>query len=55
MSDEVITLINCARRSYQMPEPGAKAPALLVDAMLGNLARRLRWLGYDTEYPQRSA
>ena len=33
-----------------MPEMGAKAPALLIDAMLGTLARRLRWLGYDAEY-----
>jgi uncharacterized protein with PIN domain len=33
-----------------MPQPGAKAPALLIDAMLGVLARRLRWLGYDAEY-----
>ena len=33
-----------------MPEMGAKAPALLIDAMLGALARRLRWLGYDAEY-----
>jgi uncharacterized protein with PIN domain len=33
-----------------MAEPQAKAPALLVDAMLGNLSRRLRWLGYDAEY-----
>ena len=29
---------------------GAKAPKLLVDAMLGSLARRLRWLGYDAAY-----
>lgn len=33
-----------------MPKIGAKAPRLLVDAMLGNLARRLRWLGYDTAF-----
>ena len=33
-----------------MPETEAKAPALLIDAMLGNLSRRLRWLGYDAEY-----
>ena len=33
-----------------MPEIGAKAPRLLVDAMLGNLARRLRWLGYDAAF-----
>ncbi|NOZ50906.1 MAG: hypothetical protein GXP37_12825 [Chloroflexi bacterium] len=33
-----------------MDAPGAKVPALLVDAMLGTLARRLRWLGYDAEY-----
>ena len=33
-----------------MPETGAKAPRLLIDAMLGDLARRLRWLGYDAEY-----
>jgi len=33
-----------------MPESTAKAPALLIDAMLGSLARRLRWLGYDAEY-----
>lgn len=33
-----------------MPEPLAKAPPLLIDAMLGTLARRLRWLGYDAEY-----
>lgn len=26
------------------------APPLLLDAMLGTLARRLRWLGYDAEY-----
>ena len=26
------------------------APKLLVDAMLGSLARRLRWLGYDAIY-----
>lgn len=25
-------------------------PRLLVDAMLGSLAKRLRWLGYDTVY-----
>jgi len=29
---------------------GAKAPKLLIDAMLGSLARRLRWLGYDAAY-----
>lgn len=29
---------------------GMEAPKLLVDAMLGSLARRLRWLGYDAEY-----
>ena len=28
----------------------AKAPKLLIDAMLGTLARRLRWLGYDAAY-----
>jgi uncharacterized protein with PIN domain len=33
-----------------MPQSGAKAPRLLIDAMLGDLARRLRWLGYDAEY-----
>ncbi len=33
-----------------MPESVAKAPPLLIDAMLGTLARRLRWLGYDAEY-----
>ncbi len=33
-----------------MPETGAKAPPLLIDAMLGTLARRLRWRGYDAEY-----
>jgi uncharacterized protein with PIN domain len=33
-----------------MVEPSAKAPPLLLDAMLGKLARRLRWLGYDAEY-----
>lgn len=33
-----------------MPETAAKAPPLLIDAMLGVLARRLRWLGYDAEY-----
>ncbi|MCO6452210.1 MAG: Mut7-C RNAse domain-containing protein [Caldilineales bacterium] len=33
-----------------MPKPQAKAPPLLIDAMLGTLARRLRWLGYDAEY-----
>ena len=33
-----------------MPEAGAKAPRLLIDAMLGDLARRLRWLGYDAAY-----
>lgn len=33
-----------------MPLSGAKAPLLLIDAMLGNLARRLRWLGYDAAY-----
>lgn len=33
-----------------MPETEAKAPPLLIDAMLGTLARRLRWLGYDAEY-----
>jgi len=29
---------------------GAKAPTLLIDAMLGSLAKRLRWLGYDAAY-----
>ncbi len=33
-----------------MHEMGAKAPKLLIDAMLGTLARRLRWLGYDAAY-----
>ncbi|RME80302.1 MAG: hypothetical protein D6775_16575 [Caldilineae bacterium] len=33
-----------------MAESAAKAPPLLIDAMLGTLARRLRWLGYDAEY-----
>ncbi len=33
-----------------MPETAAKAPPFLIDAMLGALARRLRWLGYDAEY-----
>ena len=33
-----------------MPQSGAKAPRLLIDAMLGDLARRLRWLGYDADY-----
>lgn len=33
-----------------MPETAANAPPLLIDAMLGSLARRLRWLGYDAEY-----
>lgn len=33
-----------------MSETEAKAPALLIDAMLGSLSRRLRWLGYDAEY-----
>ncbi len=33
-----------------MAQSEAKAPALLIDAMLGNLSRRLRWLGYDAEY-----
>ena len=33
-----------------MDDSGAKVPTLLIDAMLGTLARRLRWLGYDAEY-----
>jgi len=33
-----------------MAETEAKAPALLIDAMFGDLSRRLRWLGYDAEY-----
>ncbi|MCI4349315.1 MAG: Mut7-C RNAse domain-containing protein [Thermoplasmata archaeon] len=32
------------------PEEGADAPHWLVDAMLGRLARYLRFLGHDTEY-----
>lgn len=33
-----------------MAQSEAKAPALLIDAMFGDLSRRLRWLGYDAEY-----
>lgn len=33
-----------------MTNTEAKAPPLLIDAMLGSLARHLRWLGYDAEY-----
>lgn len=33
-----------------MDDSEAKAPPLLIDAMLGSLARHLRWLGYDAEY-----
>ena len=33
-----------------MSQRGVMAPRYLVDAMLGNVARKLRMLGYDAEY-----
>jgi uncharacterized protein len=51
--DDVKTLGN-ALHAIMLPqaEPLDKGccPRLLVDAMLGSLAKRLRWLGYDAVY-----